>query len=49
MHSYTATADSQAVPQVFFTDPEAAAVGLSAKEAELAGHRYEWSTSRSAK
>ena len=28
-----------AVPQVFFTDPEAAAVGLSAKEAEQAGHR----------
>ncbi len=36
---HTATADSLAVPQVFFTDPEAAAVGLSAREAEQAGHR----------
>jgi dihydrolipoamide dehydrogenase len=27
------------VPQVFFTDPEAAAVGLTAKQAERAGHR----------
>jgi pyruvate/2-oxoglutarate dehydrogenase complex dihydrolipoamide dehydrogenase (E3) component len=36
---HMATADSHAVPQVFFTDPEAAAVGLTAKEAERAGHR----------
>jgi pyruvate/2-oxoglutarate dehydrogenase complex dihydrolipoamide dehydrogenase (E3) component len=28
-----------AVPQVFFTEPEAAAVGLSAGQAEQAGHR----------
>lgn len=27
------------MPQVFFTDPEAAAVGLSAAQAEAAGHR----------
>lgn len=33
------TADSRAVPQVFFSDPEAAAVGLSARQAEQAGHR----------
>jgi pyruvate/2-oxoglutarate dehydrogenase complex dihydrolipoamide dehydrogenase (E3) component len=36
---HAATADHHAVPQVFFTDPEAAAVGLSAREAEQAGHR----------
>lgn len=36
---YVATADLHAVPQVFFTDPEAAAVGLTAKDAERAGHR----------
>ena len=36
---HTTTVDTHAVPQVFFTDPEAAAVGLSAKEAEQAGHR----------
>ncbi|OSZ59765.1 pyridine nucleotide-disulfide oxidoreductase [Streptomyces pharetrae CZA14] len=35
----TATADHAAVPQVVFTDPEAAAVGLSLAEAEQAGHR----------
>jgi dihydrolipoamide dehydrogenase len=34
-----ATADHHAVPQVVFTDPEAAAVGLSLAEAEQAGHR----------
>jgi hypothetical protein len=34
-----ATADSHAVPQVFFTDPEAAAVGLTARQAERAGYR----------
>jgi dihydrolipoamide dehydrogenase len=27
------------VPQVFFTDPEAAAVGLTAQQAQDAGHR----------
>jgi pyruvate/2-oxoglutarate dehydrogenase complex dihydrolipoamide dehydrogenase (E3) component len=37
--AHAATADHQAVPQVFFTDPEAAAVGLSVEQAELAGHR----------
>ena len=37
--AHAATADHHAVPQVFFTDPEAAAVGLSAREAEQAGHR----------
>ncbi|HEY3501800.1 MAG TPA: NAD(P)/FAD-dependent oxidoreductase [Actinocatenispora sp.] len=34
-----ATADRRAVPQVVFTDPEVAAVGLSLDEAERAGHR----------
>ncbi|KAA1431001.1 dihydrolipoyl dehydrogenase family protein [Mycolicibacter arupensis] len=38
---HAATADHHAVPQVFFTDPEAAAVGLSAAEAEQAGHRIQ--------
>jgi dihydrolipoamide dehydrogenase len=37
--AHAATADESAVPQVVFTDPEAAAVGLSAAEAEQAGHR----------
>jgi pyruvate/2-oxoglutarate dehydrogenase complex dihydrolipoamide dehydrogenase (E3) component len=37
--AHSATADHHAVPQVFFTDPEAAAVGLSAAQAEQAGHR----------
>jgi dihydrolipoamide dehydrogenase len=37
--AHAATADHHAVPQVFFTNPEAAAVGLSAREAEQAGHR----------
>ncbi|MGB8791641.1 MAG: NAD(P)/FAD-dependent oxidoreductase, partial [Mycobacterium sp.] len=37
--AHAATADHYAVPQVFFTEPEAAAVGLSAEEAEQAGHR----------
>lgn len=36
---HAATADHDAVPQVVFTDPEAAAVGLSLAEAEQAGHR----------
>jgi dihydrolipoamide dehydrogenase len=34
-----ATADEHAVPQVFFTDPEAASVGLTAEQAERQGHR----------
>lgn len=37
--AHAATADHDAVPQVVFTDPEAAAVGLSLAEAEQAGHR----------
>lgn len=37
--AHAATADHYAVPQVVFTDPEAAAVGLSLAEAERAGHR----------
>ncbi|MGV9705242.1 dihydrolipoyl dehydrogenase family protein [Streptomyces sp. NPDC003483] len=37
--AHAATADHGAVPQVVFTDPEAAAVGLSLAEAEAAGHR----------
>ncbi|ANS69797.1 oxidoreductase [Streptomyces lincolnensis] len=37
--AHTATADHGAVPQVVFTDPEAASVGLSLAEAEQAGHR----------
>ena len=36
---HAATADRAAVPQVVFTDPEVAAVGLSAAEAERAGLR----------
>ncbi|MFD7031028.1 dihydrolipoyl dehydrogenase family protein [Streptomyces sp. NPDC059917] len=36
---YAATADTVAVPQVVFGDPEAAAVGLTVAEAERAGHR----------
>jgi pyruvate/2-oxoglutarate dehydrogenase complex dihydrolipoamide dehydrogenase (E3) component len=39
--AHVATADHHAVPQVFFTDPEAAAVGLSAERAEQAGHRVQ--------
>jgi pyruvate/2-oxoglutarate dehydrogenase complex dihydrolipoamide dehydrogenase (E3) component len=37
--AHVTTADTYAVPQVFFCDPEAAAVGLSAAQAERAGHR----------
>ncbi|MET8904300.1 NAD(P)/FAD-dependent oxidoreductase [Streptomyces sp. NPDC004538] len=37
--AHAATADHAAVPQVVFTDPEAASVGLSLTEAEQAGHR----------
>ena len=36
---HATTADQHAVPQVFFTDPEAAAVGLTADQAAGAGHR----------
>ncbi|GGJ79087.1 oxidoreductase [Streptomyces camponoticapitis] len=36
---HATTADQHAVPQVFFTDPEAAAVGLTAQQAADAGHR----------
>ena len=36
---HATTADHHAVPHVFFTDPEAAAVGLSADQARQAGHR----------
>jgi pyruvate/2-oxoglutarate dehydrogenase complex dihydrolipoamide dehydrogenase (E3) component len=39
--AHVATADSHAVPQVFFTDPEAAAVGLAAEQAERRGHRVQ--------
>jgi dihydrolipoamide dehydrogenase len=37
--AHSATADHAAVPQVVFTDPEVAAVGLSLAEAERAGRR----------
>lgn len=37
--AHAATADHAAVPQVVFTDPEAASVGLTLDEAEQAGHR----------
>ncbi|MGC5004409.1 NAD(P)/FAD-dependent oxidoreductase [Streptomyces sp. NBC_00353] len=37
--AHTATADHAAVPQVVFTDPEAASVGLTLAGAERAGHR----------
>ena len=36
---HAVTADYHAVPQVFFCDPQAGAVGLTAEEAERAGHR----------
>ncbi|MFC1408067.1 NAD(P)/FAD-dependent oxidoreductase [Streptacidiphilus sp. N1-1] len=37
--SHTATSDAASVPQVVFTDPEVAAVGLTAAQAERAGLR----------
>ncbi|MGY0020300.1 dihydrolipoyl dehydrogenase family protein [Streptomyces sp. cg35] len=37
--AHAATADRSAVPQVVFTDPEAASAGLTLAEAEAAGHR----------
>lgn len=38
---HATTADHYAVPQAFFTVPEAAAVGLTAQQAEEAGHRVQ--------
>jgi dihydrolipoamide dehydrogenase len=37
--AHAVTADVRAVPQVFFCDPPAGAVGLTADQAERAGHR----------
>lgn len=37
--AHAATADRAAVPQVVFTDPEAASAGLTLAEAEAVGHR----------
>lgn len=37
--AFVATADHEAVPQVTFTDPEVASVGLTAARAEKAGYR----------
>ena len=37
--AHATTADHYAVPQAFFTDPEAAAVGLTTRQAEQAGYR----------
>lgn len=37
--THAITADHHAVPQAFFTDPEAAAVGLTSEQAERTGHR----------
>ena len=37
--AHVATADTAAVPQVVFTDPEVGSVGLTAQEAERAGRR----------
>lgn len=36
---HAVTADAHAVPQVFFSAPQAGAVGLTAQQAESAGHR----------
>jgi dihydrolipoamide dehydrogenase len=37
--THAVTADHHAIPQVFFCDPPAGAVGLTADQAERAGHR----------
>ena len=37
--AHVATADELAVPQAFFTDPEAGSVGLTSEEAERRGYR----------
>ena len=39
--AHVATADTEAVPQVVFTDPEVSSVGLTAVEAEQAGRRVQ--------
>ncbi len=39
--AHAATADSLAVPQAYFTDPEAGSVGLTAAQAERDGHRVQ--------
>lgn len=39
--AHVTTADSAAVPQVVFTDPEVGSVGMTAEEAERAGRRTE--------
>ena len=36
--TFTATADSLAVPQVFFTDPEVGSVGMTERQARADGH-----------
>jgi pyruvate/2-oxoglutarate dehydrogenase complex dihydrolipoamide dehydrogenase (E3) component len=37
---HVATADNLAVPQAFFTDPEAGSVGLTVAQARQSGHRF---------
>ena len=37
--AHATTADFHAIPQVIFTDPEVASVGLTAEQAEHAGHK----------
>jgi pyruvate/2-oxoglutarate dehydrogenase complex dihydrolipoamide dehydrogenase (E3) component len=39
--AHVATADSLAVPQAYFTDPEAGSVGLTAAQAQRDGHRVQ--------
>ena len=39
--AHATTADSLAVPQAFFTDPEVGSVGLTAAQAERDGHRVQ--------